>query len=561
MKLSEERLAEFNSRMNDWISKQGLIFQLTHGGTGLGGKPPIIGSIVRFTISVLLLSLLSLICYGGFLLWKVTGDDLPKQLEKSLSKTLGAEELTAVGFERDLASGNYKQIMVIGGDNTFYNHLEARGIQLPMEPASGLFGAWDAKSINIVELKIALKAGEASDERAQNSWNSLFFDSPNFTFSKLVVTKTNLTWGYSSPATWGAIKDSSLTALRSSEGWELKFRGGTFSQGIFRDFEIESMSVELKKDGGLKITDATLTIDEGTFQWSGEMVTGGARPIFQVNGHFTAIPLSAFLPRGLLSFVNGTISGKASASGSTNDSDGICYQISGQPHGKEGIILTKELVLLRMLSHLDPQRSYRKVLFNEGSFELNTQGNTLSFSKVELSSQDAETAQTVARLRGSFEARPTTKEELEEKTYSLDEDSQNTSETIGAPTSSQMSLEDQAIYATSILRKYQTLQFANPPQELYYFTKDSKGDELLKKRLDLTPRRIFRFPYVVEGGLELAVPTTAFKEAPPLPSVSPHEDNTDLQWIKINLRDLVQETTKRLSGQWEQTLNEAAEDE
>lgn len=562
MKVSEERLAEFNGRMNDWIAKQGLIFQLTHGGTGLGGKPPIIGSIIRFTTSILLLLLLTVICYAGFLFWKATGDDLPKQFRKSIAGALGVQEVTATGFERDLSSGSYKQILAEGNEETFFNYLEARSIQFAMEPANGLFGNWDAKKLSISELKVAIKAGEADDEQAQKSWQSFFFESPSFTFSKLDVAKTNLTWGYSTPATWGAIANSTLTAHRTPEGWSLKFRGGTFSQGIFRDFSIETLSVELTKLGGLNVTEAKLTQNEGSFQWSGGMTTGGARPTFDFNGQFSDIPVASFLPRGLLPLVNGTLSGHLSASGSTNDSDGICFQISAQPEGVEGIVLTKDFVLLRMLSHLDPQRSYRKVPFNQGSFKLETKGQVLTFSEIDLVSQETESSQTVARLTGAFEARPTTQEELEEDTFSLEEDSQNTSETIGARAETAMSIEDQAIFAASILRKYKSLQFDNPPQELFYFTRDLEGEDLIKKRLDLTPRRKFRFPFVVEGNLELAVPTTAFENTPPLPGVSPPQSETpNMRWIQIDLLDIIQAATKRLSDQWEQAMEEAADDE
>ena len=98
-----------------------------------------------------------------------------------MSKTVDSYQ----DFKRDLSSGSYKQILVEGNGETFFNQMEARGVEFPMEPtSSGLFGEWEAKTIKISGLKIALKAGEADDERAQKSWQSLFFASPNFTFAK-----------------------------------------------------------------------------------------------------------------------------------------------------------------------------------------------------------------------------------------------------------------------------------------------------------------------------------------------------------------------------------------
>ena len=120
MKLSDERLAEFNGRMNDWISKQGLIFQLTHGGTGLGGRPPIVGSFIRAIASLTLLALLAGFGFLAFLFWKATGDELPKQCQKGIAQRLSIEKVTANGFERTLSSGSFKQILAVGDDDSFY---------------------------------------------------------------------------------------------------------------------------------------------------------------------------------------------------------------------------------------------------------------------------------------------------------------------------------------------------------------------------------------------------------------------------------------------------------
>lgn len=559
MKVPDERLAEFNGRMNDWIAKQGLLFQLTHGGTGLGGRPPIIGALLRTLISFTLLLLLAAFGYGAFLFWKATGDELPRTLKVGISEGMRAEELKAVGFKRTLGSGRYKQILVQGSPNSFYNKLEVRNANFPMEPLDGLFGTWNAKTLSFGELEIALKAGEANDERANSSWQSLFEERPSFSFSKIEATSTTLSWGYSAPATWGNIIDSQLVANRTTEGWSLLFRGGTFSQGIFRDCQIEELKVELNAEEGFSVPSARLLIGDGSFEWSAKMVSGGASPELQIEGKLTQIPLNHFLPRGLLAAVSGTFSGELTASGSINDAKGIRFQIAGQAEGPEGIYLTKEFPALGMLSHLDPNRSYRKLAFNQGSFQLNTNGDELAFSDINLQAHDSESSQVVSVLRGNFLTRPTTAKDLSNESVLLKELEQNSSETIGAAPQSSEGLE--ASLETEILERFRSLQFDNPHQELFYFTKDSSGEELLKNRLDLTPRRTFRMPHLAEGELELAVPANAFANSIQLPMVTATQDWPDLRWFKIDLNNLILRSSKNLTDKWEKALEDAIEED
>lgn len=574
MKISDERLAEFNDRMNDWISKQGLVFQLTHGGTGLGGNPPIVGSIIRTILSIVLLLLLAALGYSGFLFWKASGKELPKQLRKGIASGFGVEEVIASGFKRDFSSGKYKEIIAKGNQETFFNHLAARKLDFSMEPLDGLFGTWETQAINIEEAQIALKAGAPDSEQASKSWQSIFHQRPDFSFQTLTVKKASLSWGYTSSATWGSIVDSQLTASRTSEGWNLIFKGGKFSQGIFRDFKIVKLEVELDPEKGLSIPEAEMKADEGTFTWSGKMLTGGASPTFEAQGQLTRIPLAKFLPPALLKVVNGNIDATFTATGSTNNEDGICFTLHGKPESENGIFLTKELNLLRMLSHLDAKRSYRKIPYNLGSFILETKGNTLDFKDLSLTSQDIESKFILSKIKGNFRARASTKEDLQEETLALQIASNNASETIGSsPLQEQKSAKD---FEKEILNVFEKLQFKNPHMEISYFEKTSSAEKFgtphnIKNReekkqiigrthLSLTPRRLARSPFLLEGEVQLAIPHVAFKEIPSLPNLSPIEPGSHLQWVQIPLNSLVLRSTDQLTIKWEEAMEELGND-
>ena len=565
MKLSDERLAEFNDRMNNWISKQGLVFQLTHGGTGLGGNPPIIGSIIRSLLSILILALIAALAYGGYLYWKVSGDKLPEQLQKGIAAGLGAEELqvTATGFERDFNSGSYKKVIAKGNESTFYNHLEARNLKFQMEPLNGLFGDWEALNIDIGEAKISIKAGEADDQRAETSWQSLFFERSHFSFQSLRIKKATLSWGYSSPATWGSIVDSELIAERTPQGWKLKLKGGKFSQGIFRNFAIKEIKAELDKEQGLLIPEASLLAGKGTFTWSGNMTSGGASPNFKFQGSLTKIPVAQFIPRALMKIVNGSFTGSLAAEGSTNNSDGIAFTLQAQPDQATGIYLTKELSLLQILSHLDTKRTYRKVLFNHGSFTIKTKGDSLEFQDIQLSSQEDESGPVLAKLKGNFTARPVSKDELEQESHIFADISKNTSETIGI--TPELGLDTNDKFQEEIRRFFHHLQYAHPHLEVSYFEKDEKiaKDTLSPNKekitvgqtyLDLTPRRSSRIPFILDGEVELAVSTNIFETIPQLPNVLPLEEGAQFRWIKIPLTSLVERSTDSVNHMWEKAL-------
>lgn len=557
MKISDEKLAEYNGRMNQWIAKQGLIFQLTHGGTGLGGRAPIIGSLVRAGLSLLFLVLIGLVACLGYFIWKATGDELPKTLEKGIAKGLHSSEIKTWGFERDLAAGSYKQIIAEGTSDSFYNTLEARNISFPMEPLNGLFGTWDAKALTFGELKIALKAGEADDERAQSSWQSLFEKRPSFSFSKIEVARTTLSWGYRSPATWGSIVDSQLVANRTPTGWSLLFRGGQFSHGIFRDCQIERIEVELDQEEGLSVQSARLQMGEGSFEWSGKALTGGASPHFQVEGKLLEVPLGKLLPQGILSAVNGTFSGDLTANGSINDVEGIGFQISAKPGGENGLNITKQFPILELLSHLDSNRSYRKICFNQGSFQMSSKGSEFSFNEIDLQSKDSETSQIIAVLKGSFRTYPATPEDLANETIALDEFAKSASETIGVAAGANAPSGEN--FEKEVINQFRQLQFENPHRGLFYFTKLEDGEDLIKNRLDLIPRRRYRVPSMISGNIDLAVPATAFENSGNLPMVSTQPNWPNLRWIDLNLDRLVLRSSKSLSDRWEESLDQASE--
>lgn len=565
MKLNDERIEDFNSRMNEWISKQGLFFQLTHGGTGLGGAPPLLGACLRLLFSFLLLLLLGAVSYGGFLFWKASGTALPKELNQGIANRLASSEVTSAKFERDFNSGRFKELLVKGNEETFFNHFSARNVRFSMSPLDGLglLNKWEAGSIKIDKLQSSIKAGEADLERAKKSWESLFQDHSGFSLQSIEIRDASISWGYGSSATWGSIINSSMLADPTPKGWELTFKGGHFSQGIFRNLEIVRIKVLLDSEKGTSIPNAQLKYGDSTFDWNAEMVSGGSSPTFQGQGKLTKFPLKALLPRGLLPAVNGTISADIEIKGSINDSDGICYSIQAKPDGADGIFVTRQFPLLQLLNHLTPKLSYRKVPFTEGSFSLKTIGDSLKFENINLTSPSSESEPPLAVLTGSFQGRPAQGEDLKRESTLFDSVAESTSQTIGVGNPTDPSAEND--FAEEIKRVFKKLQYLEPHQEVRYFEKNSTTKEaddeiegqITKSYLTLSPRREWRAPFVVEGEIEMSVPAFILNDTINLPGTSGLEADSDLGTIKIPLSGLVLRSTDELNHEWEKALTEA----
>jgi hypothetical protein len=267
-----------------------------------------------------------------------------------------------------------REVYLDGGEDAFFNALQAQRLEFEMSPMDGIFGDWDAGQITMEELSAALKAGSTTEENAGKIWQGLFAERSDFTFSSLDIRSANLSWGYASESTWGAIHESHLVIKRQPDAWQLQFKGGTFSQGIFRDLKIQSLRVLAKKSGKLIFQEAEMSARDGTVSWTGELVESGAAPVFQCEGQFRQFPLPAFLPPALRPFVTGALSGTLSAQGSPNDRKGIQYELNCALDDEASVIFTSEVPLVQMISALDTGKRYRRLVFNEGSFQLATNG-------------------------------------------------------------------------------------------------------------------------------------------------------------------------------------------
>ena len=559
MKPSDEKLAEFNGRMNTWIANQGLIFQLTHADTGLGGRSPILGNILRIFSSIAIIAAIGAISYIGFLSWKATGDRLPEELSLGIADALKVEKAEARGFKRTANTGSFKSIFAVGDEDSFFDTIEVFQPKFSMGITDGLFSTWKSDKLIIESLTADLKAGSTDDQLATQIWNNLFTEDSNFKFNILQIASTNISWGYASAPTWGQIKGSRLKGARTPEGWDLTFTEGYFSQGFFRDFQIKEMTIKLDREKGLKITDAQLECDEGSFTFSAEMSQGGASPKMICNGQLANVPVSIFLPRGLQSLVTGRVSGTVSGEGSINDVDGIAFQLDLSPSATEPLYLTNNIPLLRMLGQLDPGVSYRKLPLNKGSFQVKSDGQSIAFKNIALTSLETQTETVYAELNGDLIGRPSSPKDLADQSDIIKNLTELASQAANNESKEEIDLDEAQTlsgFNEEIHRQFSSLQFSNPHTHYELLTKDTKNEELKRYRIEEKLRRPYRSPFFLEGTLSLQVPKSAFVEQDKLSSVSLPSSSEDFATISIFTNNLAQQITQSLITRWENEMNQ-----
>jgi len=151
--------------------------------------------------------------------------------------------------------------------------------------------------------------------------------------------------------------------------------------------------VVLAESGGIVFERAELKRLKGTVEFPGLRITAGERP--EVNGivKIRNLALEEILPPALRTFVEGSLSGDFQVSGSTNSSDGLAFEGQVVMDGEDYVTLRDRFHLLKALSVVDYSRSYHRVDFREGSFQMRSHHGGLLLSEIDLKADDLMTMQ------------------------------------------------------------------------------------------------------------------------------------------------------------------------
>ncbi len=393
MNAKDEKRAAFNEQMNEWVSRQGLWFQLRHAADG----QTLIARVMRVVLRLaIIMIIVSLGCWL-YLVKRVESEGFNEDIRSSVEKTLkGTDcEIGPIHKERDDVTIAYLKIK--GTDESFFHDLKARQVRFKMKVTDGILGQWNGGGITATQIDMFVKAGASDAPSAAKSYRSLFDDYGRFSFDRIESDATNVRWGYSGNNR-GSISDSHMTAIRDDDGWIVEFKGGTFSQNWLHDLNITRMLVVCDKDG-VHIREAELHRGGGTLSFKLNVGSGG-QP--QVSGIVTlkSMPLKSLLSPQYSDRIEGKISGKGKITGSTNSQEGIVMDIDLSIEDGDVIVIRDDFPLLDALSIVDLYSNYRKISFTEGGCHIRTGGDLLQVTNIDLKAGD------LFHLAGEIHVRP-----------------------------------------------------------------------------------------------------------------------------------------------------------
>lgn len=519
----------FNNRLSQWIASQGFWFQLRYSMSSGGGWSVAAFHLLRMVSRVLILLLIIGVGAVFFLSKRVDSVDFKKGLRERFTAEMLASDAEIAGFDRVQGRGRIRRIGAEGSSSSFFQTLEAGNLSFQMGFLDGLSGDWDAGIIEGNWLDIQVKAGANSGEEAAAAAKMLFERRRNFDVLGLTFTKARVTWGYLKRV--GEIEGSKLTANRVSEGWRFSFRGGKFTQNWIRGFEIEEI-VMLCTPSELIIEKGVLYADDGRVEFKDVKIEGGELP--QISGRLILknVPIEKLVPEKVLERMSGSISAELEFSGSTNTTEGLSLQGPVTLGERDSIQIRDELPLLEALDVVDVFNSYKRVVFNQGGFNLKTGGGEMLISGLSLESRD------LMSLQGRLTVRYPTDEEAARTI------GENASSMIRPMTSEQ---EDEKRKKDITLKraadKSQDEESSDEQTEFFAGLASKRDAETLKRAAAQRARNTLKF----DGGFRMTIPGDAFDRSRILRERYPIDQATGRIGFDVRLRGVLPELTLSLA--------------
>lgn len=396
--MESEQSQNFNERLSRWVADQGFWFQLRYSMAGSGSKGTALFHLLR--MAARLLVFLLFIAIGIFIyLMKRTGTEgFADNLRESLKAGISAEEVEMGGQSHSHNELTINRLACQGGENTFFDSLEARNIRMRMTLLDGVVQDWDTGTVFISRLDMVLRAGADDAASAKSFGDALFRQSKDVTVSSMDIADASIRWGYSE-RTRGAIANSELRVRRLGDTIRLDFQGGTFSQNWLHKLEIVGLTVICDRSGFV-FSKAEFRLGQATVNLTGLKLVAGERPTVAGRAKIRKLALETALPPAARNFLEGTISGDFQVSGTTNQSDGIGFAGKVSLDDTDDVItLRDKLHVLKALSDVDYVRNYKRVDFREGSFSLKTGGGGMEIADLHLKSDEIMTIDGAMRVR------------------------------------------------------------------------------------------------------------------------------------------------------------------
>lgn len=522
MDIDRQKLDEFQTRMGNWVASQGLFFQLTHGGGVRGAQSMVLGWCLRMSMRLIILLLVVAFGIWIYLNKRVDFNTFKEELNIRMADALGADEARTGAIQKEDGFLEVSNLELIGGENSFFDDADVRGIRTRMKLLHDVFSTWNGEVVSVDRLDMKIRAGAEQKDDGGNIYNSIFTESDNFKFARVEILDCTLRWGYSA-VTEGAIRNAKIRAKRSAEGWEVEVTGGTFSQNWLKELEIVSMGLSVTREG-VDFHEVKLASGSGEMNFSAKLEGPVQSPKLTGSGNFRSLPFDSYLNKEVGLFVSGQLSGEFQLSGSPYNSAGVGMTADIKLVDEDEIIIRDKIKFLHAISLVDLQRSYKKVRFGTGRFKMETGQNVAVFRDIWLHSTD------LMRLEGSFLAREPSEKEI--KVAMALEAGNTVPEPL--PEEGSEGVEPAPFDLENAAKSAKESSDSDEKIQTIFETEVFANE--VRRREKEAMERFRRIPYL-QGLLKFGLHAKALEGSKALGEMFPIEDETGLRWVEVKMDD------------------------
>ena len=517
--VDQQKIKEYEARVIDWMGSQGVLFQLRYARIISGGSLlKQLGFLLMRVVALLLVC--AVIGYFALNRYFKSASYTDKMISR-IENSFGLEEIESKSVSKSKGNMNFSKLYLKGGEDCFFYELEAKGIGAPVKFMDGITTEWNPSQIKMDLAEFSLKGG-GSPEEMEKSFAGVVESLKGEGITSILINDFSCDWGYTK-VNYGRISNSKLNANLVNGVWEISLLGGTFQQNWLQGFSLNSGELKVTPTG-IIISSLDLTKQESVLKLRGEIKGPASTPLFDLNGEFEYLEVSQLIDLDYVDvsrYLQGHISGDLKLSGSSNQK----IRMTGQASISEGdgITIRERWPILKALSIIDMNHSFRKVDFTTGSFQFATENNTLELNEIDFVESDH------VLLKGALSVRlPNQQEAADLVGIVLTENFSNKKITDSAFA---QRLEDERISLTDALGRANegetsifTEMTLNESRDIEENTNDAEEEILLKEM------RIHR----INGNLSIAVLKATFEDNERLAKAYPaNEDGWCLLPIEV----------------------------
>ena len=414
-----------------------------------------------------------------------------------------------------------------GGQDSFFFNAKVDGLVAPFEFLTGINSDWNPSELRMSGAEIELKAG-GDDGEMDTAFDVVLRTLAGEGVQRIIIEKLNCDWGYSK-LTYGRIEGTRFVADLSDGVWEVKLTGGTFQQNWLKDFQLVKASLSVSATG-VTVEELSLKLGRGLLNLAGTVVGPASKPLVQLSGDFQHLPIEGMLTLPgvqVRDYLSGSISGTLNVSGSTDRK--IRTEAQVVLEGDDMITVRERWAVLRAISVLDVDRTYRRVDFGKGGFEFVTEGGEMTISGIQLESEK------LARLEGNLVTRlPDQKEAAESLGIILTDGFSGDTDFDYTDTKTAEKLEDKRMSLSRAGdggKRVSDIDFARAEDaDLLKNTLANMSVKERESRLLIQEMSVHR----IDGDLRLAVPAAAFDQYEKLQELYP-KDEDGWRWLEMKV--------------------------